>query len=247
MDELLTDRSAIMLSTLPSYSTISVSEPPEYSIVVGDTALLPPPSYVDSTGTFATHCSPETDPSLPPAKLRHVKQCIESWCTLFWILLLISLALLHTVLFVICFKCSLPKTSLSAIRAFFYLHIIFLIGMITYCCYKCKSRSVFTLNECVVATLINSIIPASISLLTFFGLTITDMVELNKAIQMSLSVTDTYLCSLTFYRLVFGVMIYNYIVGPLYMIMTATCLTFLKSTYFQRHLNLIVTQPRPEI
>jgi hypothetical protein len=140
-----------MSSVPPSYR-ISVRDPPSYDDAIRNRPVSLPPPYVDPTGPSIPHCPPQT-PSQPALVQQHdVKQCIGNFCAIFWILFLISLALLHLVLFGICFKCPLSGTSLAATRAFFFLHIIFLIGIAIYCYSECKSRDTITADNIILIT-----------------------------------------------------------------------------------------------
>ena len=211
-----------MAAAPPDYCTISSLDPPKYSDIVANRPLSPPPPYADPTGPSATSRPSQTQPSLVPKKAQDIKQYIGSCCALTCILFLIVLALLHLVLFGVCFKCSLPKTSLAGTRAFFFLHIIFLTGMVVYCYNKCKSRTTFTLKECLMAIFLYSVIPLTLNVVMFMFLTVDDMTGLNIAIQRPLSETNTYPCSLSFYKLIFGLIICNYIIGPVYVVLLVT-------------------------
>ena len=230
-----------MSAAPPDYSTISSPDPPKYSDIVANRPLSPPPPYADPTGSSATCRPSQSQPSLAPKKAEDVKQYIESGCVLTWILFLIVLALLHLVLFGVYFKCPLPKTSLGGIRTLFFLHIIFPVGMITYCCRKCKRRSALEMGHGLVATFI-LFVPSGISLFVFFPLIINDMTELNEAIQKPLNVTSTYPCTLSLYRLVFGVTIGNY-VAPLvlFLILMIMCVYVISSSHCEN------TQVQPDI
>jgi hypothetical protein len=234
-----------MSTAPPSYSTISLRDPPDYFIAVENRPTAPPPPYVDPTSSFGTSRPPATKLPPAPAQVHGVEHWIENWCAFIWILFLISLALLHLVLFAIYFKCPLPETSLGGIRALFFLHIISLVGMIIYCYRTCKRRGTFTASAGFLATFIYFHLPPWTSLVFFFSVIITDMTELNEAIRSSLTVTNAYPCSLSFYKLVFGVAITSYITIPASIIFMILCGCVLTSSRCKPYFNSMNTQGGP--
>jgi hypothetical protein len=234
-----------MSAAPPSYSTISLCDPPDYFTAVENRPISPPPPYVDPTGSFGTSRHPATELPPAPAEVHRVEHCIKNWCALIWILFTISLALMHFVLFFICFKCSLPKSSLGAIRALFFLYILFLVGMVICCWDECKHRGALTASDGVVATFVCVQLPTYISIFVFFPLIISDMTELNEAIQSSVTVTKDYPCSLSFYKLVFGLVISDYIAIPVSILFIIMYAYVRSSPRCKLYLNSINTQGGP--
>jgi hypothetical protein len=157
-----------MSSEPPSYSTIAERDPPKYSDAVANIYnFLPSPPYTDSTGSLVITNLPSI--TIPPAPilLNPLNWLVQNRYKLIWISFLILLSILHIILSIISFNCSLPKTSLNAIRAFLFLHIIFIGVEIIYCRHKYKSKSALTFESCCIAALACTGVPVVINIFSF--------------------------------------------------------------------------------
>lgn len=207
----------------PNYSSISIRNPPEYSDIVANLPSSSPPSYVDSTGNLLSHLE-----SLPiPEEVYEDSQCVKNRWAFSWILFLIVLGLLHLVLSGIYFKCPIPETDLNGIRTLLFLHIIFSVIMIIYFVCTCKCKIMLEANIGLLVT-ICFYLPFALGLVGFFPFIVRDLNKLSETIQNPLNVTNTYPCSLSFYRLVFGLVLFNYVVAPLLLLLFRFCI-FLSS------------------
>jgi hypothetical protein len=231
-----------MLSASPRYSSISIHDPPEYSIAIEKRPPSPSPPYVVSADSFATSHPPGTESQSTRAQLYYVTQCIESRCALTWILFLISFALLHLVLAILIIKCPLPETYLYAICRLFFFHILFLIVMIIICCYQCISKISFTLENGLLATMFYFMVPTIINIPASIYPITRELIQLNVAIQSPSYVTDAYSCSLSFYRLVFGLTICNYVGTILCVITLIIYIIYRCLTCRQRHFNMLTIE-----
>ena len=151
------------------------------------------------------------------------------------ILLFVVFDLLHLILYGIYFKCPLPETDRNGIRTLLFLDMIFSLIIIIYCIYKCKS---------VLETAIGLLVPSTLGLVVFFPWIIRDLNEISESIENPLNVTKIYPCSLSFYRVTFGLVLYNYVIFPVLLLVLCPCIYF--SNYGKRILNRINPQVLPE-
>jgi hypothetical protein len=230
----------------PSYSSISIRELPQYSDTVLNRPTSPPPPYVDPTYPSTVIPSVPPRPSQIPTEVNEDGQFIESCCVSIWILFLIVLALFHFVLFFVYVPCPLPKTDLGGIRAYLFLHIIFLVSMIIGCGCKYKHNIAFEKKHAFFATICFSI-PFVISFLVIFPWIIFNLNDLDDAIQRPSQVTETYPCSLSLYQLVFGIMICNYILGLPTVVVAMICLYYFSENSGKSIFTLSNTRIEPEL
>jgi uncharacterized membrane protein YagU involved in acid resistance len=228
----------------PNYSSVSICDPPEYSDIVSNLPSSSPPPYVNSTDSSTVNLPSHLESSPTPEEVYEDSQCVKSCWTFSWILFLIILGLLHLVLSGIYFQCPIPETDLNGIRTLLFVHIIFSVVMIIYCVCKCKCKSMLETNIGLLVT-ICFYLPFALGLVGFFPLIVRDLNEISEAIQNPLNVTNTYPCSLSFYRLVFGLVIFNYVLAP--QLLLFFCLCIVLSSYGGQFFNSINRQVRLEL